>query len=53
MTQFTQKSFLLNKEVQGFSMRLPFQLETPPGFHATHIPKGNLVLYLVCVFHSS
>ena len=43
MTQFTRRSLLLKKEVQGFYMRLPFQLATPPGFHATHIPKGNLV----------
>ena len=27
----------------GFYVRLPFQLATPLGFHATHIPKGNLV----------
>ena len=24
-------------------MRLPFELATPPGFHATQIPRGNLV----------
>ena len=44
MTQFTPRSFSLKKEVQGFYMRLPSQLLTPPGFQATHIPKGNLVL---------
>ena len=31
------------KSVQGFYMRLPFQLATPPGLHAIHIPNGNLV----------
>ena len=24
---------------------VPFQLASPPGFHVTHIPKGNLVVY--------
>ena len=42
MTQFTPRSFLLKKEVQGFYMRLTFQLATPPRFYVTHIPKGNL-----------
>ena len=28
--------------------RVPFhQLASPPGFHVTHIPKGNLVIYFV------
>ena len=43
MTQFPPRSFLLKNEVQGFYLRLPFQLATPSGFHATHIPKGDLV----------
>ena len=43
MTQLTRRSFLLNKNVQGFYMLLPFRLAAPPVFHATHIPKGNLV----------
>ena len=29
--------------MQGFYLCLPFQLANPPGFHATHIPKRNLV----------
>ena len=44
MTQFSPGSFLLKTEVQGFYLRLSFQLATPPGFHATHIPEENLVL---------
>ena len=50
MTQFTPGSFLLKKYVQGFYMRLPFQLATPPGFHATHIPKGNLVMIYEIIY---
>ena len=57
MTQFTPRSFLLGTEMQGLYLRLPFQLATPPGFHATHIPKGNLALmydiYLEQSFSSS
>ena len=45
MTQFSPRSLLLKTEVQGFYLRFPFQLATPPGVHATHIPKGNLVMY--------
>ena len=41
MTQFTPRKYLLKQEVQGFYMRLPLQLETPPDLIATHIPKGN------------
>ena len=26
-------------------LRVPFQLAKPPGFHVTHIPKGNFVYY--------
>ena len=46
MTQFSSRPFLLKTDVQGFYLRLPFQLATPPEFHATHIPKGNLVTIL-------
>ena len=34
-------------------LRVPLQLASPPGFHVTHIPKGNLVLLCTkykCVF---
>ena len=32
-------------------LRVPFQLSSPPRFHVTHIPKGNLVatVYQSCV----
>ena len=48
MTQFSPRSFLLKTEVQGLYLRLASQLATPPGFHATHITKGNLVVYTYC-----
>ena len=31
-------------------LRAPFQLASPPGFHVTPIPKGNLVIYEVVFF---
>ena len=31
-------------------LRVPFQLASPPGFHVTRIPRGNLVLLCVNVF---
>ena len=36
----------------SFFLRYLFQLATPPGFHVSHIPKGNLVhIYIYkCVF---
>ena len=43
MTHFSPRSFSLKTEMHGFYLRLPFQLATPPRFHASHIPTGNLV----------
>ena len=31
------------------NLRVPFQLSSPPGFHVTRIPKGNLVLLCINV----
>ena len=31
-----------------YYLRVPFQLASPPGFHITHIPKGNLV-YIIYI----
>ena len=41
---YSERSFLHKTEVQGLYPRFPLQLATPPGFHATHIPKGNIVI---------
>ena len=41
---FYSEIIFTRKRGARFYLRLPFQLATPPPFHATHIPKGNLVI---------
>ena len=48
----TSRTPILRPDCYLCYLRVPFhQLASPPGFHVTHIPKGNLVYVLnVCVF---
>ena len=41
MTQFLCDHFYSKQTCKGFSRVSFFNLRHPPGFHATHIPKGN------------
>ena len=42
-------SYNVSSDLSTCYLRVPFQLSSPPGFHVTHISKGNLVFMEVYV----